>query len=106
MTLTSVDKKWLKDNLISRSDDDINSIKNLITVAVEEAIDNKKLVTKDDISHLPNKDEFYKETAKILKKDEDLETDNKSLNNRVSENSDEIEKLKEIHPDNKHIFEN
>jgi hypothetical protein len=38
--------------------EDLKAIKGLIEVTIDEAIEGK-LVTKDDISHLPTKDEFY-----------------------------------------------
>jgi len=43
---------------------DLGAIKGLIEVVIDE----KELVTKEDIKHLPTKDEFYKETARIYKK--------------------------------------
>jgi hypothetical protein len=120
-TFNQADKKWLKKNFITkgdvkdfatkkdlknlltkddaknfltRSDKDINSIKGLITVAVDDAIEKKQLVTKNDISHLPTKDDFFKETSKLFKKMEDIETDLKLVTEKVSEHSDDIEELK------------
>lgn len=102
-TLDNDDKKWLKKNMITRSDTDVNSIKDLIGVAIDEKVEEKKLVVKGDISHLPTKDEFYAETSKIYKKLENLETEIKLVTRKVSEHSDDIEKLKDIHPGFHHV---
>lgn len=47
---------------------DFQAIGNLVGVVLDEKIEEKGLVTKDDLKYLPTKDEFYEETAKILKK--------------------------------------
>ncbi|KKR10106.1 MAG: hypothetical protein UT39_C0023G0007 [Candidatus Woesebacteria bacterium GW2011_GWA1_39_21] len=88
--------------MATRDDQDLRNIKNLIEVTIDERIESKGLVTKDDIKHLPTKDEFYSETAKIYKKLDNLETEVKLSSNRVSEHSDDLEKLKDIHPDFRH----
>ena len=74
-------------------DADLKAIKNLMEVTIDEAIEAKGLVTKDDISHLPTKDEFYEETGKILKRLDDLEEEKDVLSHRVSNHSDRIEKI-------------
>ena len=38
--------------------DDLTALKSLMEVTIGEAIE-EKLVTKDDVGHLPTKDEFY-----------------------------------------------
>lgn len=55
MSLTSTDLKNVKDLLKSTIDED------------------DTLVRKDDIKHLPTKDEFFEETLKVLKKLDNLE---------------------------------
>jgi hypothetical protein len=92
-TLNKADIDLLKGVFITRDDKDIGSIKNLITLAVDGAIEGNGLVTKTDISHLPTKDEFYEQTGKILKRLEDLEEEKDILSGRVSNHGDRIEKI-------------
>jgi len=73
--------------------DDLKAIKDLMEVTIEEAIESKGLVTKDDISHLPTKDEFYEQTGEILKSLDNLEEEKDVLSHQVSGHSDRIEKI-------------
>ena len=75
------------------TDDDLKAIKDLMEVTIDETIEKKELVTKSDISHLPNKDEFYEQTGKILKRLDDLEQEKDVLSHRFSDHSDRIEKI-------------
>lgn len=50
-------------------------------------------VTKEDIKHLPTKDEFYEEMAKVSKRLDDVETDHQVMTGRVSKHSDQIDRL-------------
>lgn len=74
-------------------DNDLNAIKDLMKVTIDEAIEEKGLVTKEDISHLPTKEEFYEQTGKILKRLDDLEAEKDVLSHQVSDHSDRIEKI-------------
>lgn len=85
------------------SDNQFKTLKDYIRVTIDDVIVEKELVTKADIAHLPTKEEFYKETLKILKKLDDIKKSNTLLNSRVSKNSDKIEKLKKIHPKFAHV---
>lgn len=44
----------------------LDAIKDLIEVTVGEAIETKGMVTKEDTSHLPTKDEFYGNTNEAM----------------------------------------
>ena len=44
------------------SDEDLKNIKNLLEVTIDEATVDK-IATKEDLKHLPTKDEFYKRTG-------------------------------------------
>ena len=103
-TLNSADVELLrsefKKTFLTRKD--LDEIKKLMDIAIDEKFEDGTLVSKDDINHLPTKDEFYEKTAEILKKLDDIETSNTLLSNRVSKHSDVIEKLKKIHPSYKH----
>lgn len=81
---------------------DLQAIGNLVGVVLDEKIEEKGLVTKDDLKYLPTKDEFYEETTKILKKLDDLEVEKDLLSHRSSDHSDRIEALEEIHPGGVH----
>ena len=83
-------------------DKQFTALIDLIRITIDDAIDKKQLVTKKDIDHLPTKDEFYEQTAEILKRLDDIEESNTLLVERVSKNSDAIEKLKKIHPSYRH----
>lgn len=49
----------LNSRMTTLDNDDFKALKNLMVVTIEEVIESKGLVTKDDIGHLPTKDEFY-----------------------------------------------
>lgn len=83
-------------------DQDLKNIKNLIEVTFDEKIEEKGLVTKGDIKHLPTKEEFYSENDKLMKELNDMREEQPILSSKVSEHSDDIEKLKDIHPDFRH----
>lgn len=70
-------------------DDDLKAIKSLIEVTINEM----ELVTKEDLSFIPTKDEFYEETGKILKRLDDLETEKDILVHNVSNHEDRIKDL-------------
>ena len=61
-----------------------NDLKN-IGIIFEQKFDELGVVTKDDIKHLPTKEEYYKREDKTMGKLE------------------KIEVLEKIHPDNSHI---
>jgi len=75
------------------TDEDIKALKDLMKVSFTETADEMKLVTKDDINHLPNKDEFYKQTEKILKRLDGLEKEKDVLSHQVSNHEDRIKNL-------------
>ena len=75
----------------------------LLKQSVKEAIQEEGLVTHEDIKHLLTKDEFYKETLRILKELEDLKTEKDILSHNVSDHSDRIEALEKIHPQEAHF---
>lgn len=84
----------------NKNDQDILA---LMKQAVGEVVEEKGLVTHEDIKHLPTKDEFYKETLRILKKLDDLEVEKDVLSHNVSDHSDRIEALEKIHPQGAHF---
>lgn len=97
MALTKSDKDFIGSLL------NVKKLADVTRVVLDELIEEKGLVTKVDIKHLPSKDEFYEETLKVLKGIEDLRDEKDVLSHQVSDHSDRIEKLEEIHPQGKHL---
>lgn len=56
----------------------------------------------EKLGKYPNKDEFYEETLRVLKKLDDIEVQMKMLSGRTYDNTDRIELLEKLHPDGKH----
>ena len=79
------------------------NITSIIKSAVREVFDEMDVITRKDLKYLPSKDEFYEETLKVLKGIEDLKDEKDILSHQVSDHSDRIEKLEEIHPQGKHL---
>jgi len=46
--------------------DDLQAIKELMDQTLQEGIEKYDLVTKEDISHLPTKEEFYKSQSELM----------------------------------------
>ena len=73
--------------------DDLMAIKDLIEVAVEEVIEKKELVTKSDISHLPNKDEFYGTMDKVMGELKAIREEQAVQSHQLSDHSDRIDRI-------------
>jgi hypothetical protein len=97
MALTKSDKDFIGSLL------NVKKLSDVTRVVLEELIEEKGLVTKEDLKYLPTKDEFYGETLKILKGIEDLKSEKDILSHQVSKHSDRIEDLEKIHPQGKHL---
>ncbi len=50
-------------------------------------------IVKEEIKHLPSREEFLEETGKIYKKQSDLEDEKDVLSHRVSKHTDQISKI-------------
>lgn len=74
-------------------DDDFKAIKGLMEVTIEEAIEAKGLVTKEDISHLPTKDEFYTKMDEVVGELKAIREEQPLQSHKLSEHSDRIEKI-------------
>ena len=74
-------------------DDDLKAIKDLIEVTVDEVIENKELVTKDDIGHLPTKDEFYGAMDKVMGELKAIREEVTILGHQVSEHTDRLDRI-------------
>jgi hypothetical protein len=72
--------------------DDLKAIKNLMEVTIDEAVE-EKLVTKDDISHLPTKDEFYGKMDEVMGELKTIREEQAIQGHQLSNHSDRIEKI-------------
>ena len=70
-------------------DADLKAIKGLIEVTIEE----KELVTKEDISHLPTKDEFYGKMDEVVSELKAVREEQSVLSHQVSDHADRLEKV-------------
>jgi len=72
--------------------DDLKAITGLIEVVIDEAIESK-LVTKEDISHLPTKDEFYAKMDEVVGELRAIREEQPLQSHRLSDHEDRIEKI-------------
>ena len=82
----------LNNRMATLDNDDLKAISQLIKVNIDEAIE-EKLVTKDDISHLPTKDEFYTKMDEVVGELKASREEQTLLSHRVSDHEDRIEKI-------------
>lgn len=75
----------------------------LLKQAVGEVVDEKGLVTREDIKHLPTKEEYYEREDKTMKELKEIREEITVLGGRVSNHSDRIEVLEKIHPQGAHF---
>jgi hypothetical protein len=73
--------------------DDLKAIKGLIEVTVDEVIEAKGLVTKEDISHLPTKDEFYTKMDEVMGELKTIREEQTLQSQHLSDHDDRIEKI-------------
>jgi hypothetical protein len=74
-------------------DDDFKAFKDLMQVTIEDAIEAKGLVTKEDISHLPTKDEFYGKMDEVMGELKTIREEQSVQGHQLSDHSDRIEKI-------------
>ena len=73
--------------------DDLKALKDLMEVTIEEAIESKGLVTKDDISHLPTKDEFYTKMDEVVGELKTVREEQPLQSEKLSDHEDRIQKI-------------
>ena len=72
--------------------DDLQAIKGLIEVTIDEAIE-EKLVTKDDIGLLPTKDEFFRKMDEVMGELKTIREEQALQSQHLSDHDDRIEKI-------------
>jgi len=73
--------------------DDLKAIAGLIKVTVDEVIETKGLVTREDISHLPTKDEFYTKMDEVMGELKTIREEQVLQSQHLSDHDDRIEKI-------------
>jgi hypothetical protein len=74
-------------------DDDLKAIKGLIEVTIDEAIEEKGVVTKQDISHLPTKEEFYSKMDEVMGELKAIREEQPLQSHKLSDQEDRIQKI-------------
>ena len=75
--------------------DDFKALKDLMQVTIEEAIETKGLVTKDDLSHLPTKDEFYTKMDEVMGELKTIREEQTLQSQHLSDHDDRLEKIED-----------
>jgi len=75
--------------------DDLKAIKGLVEVTIDEAFDDKGLVTKEDINHLPNKDEFYGKMDEVMGELKTIREEQSVQSQHLSDHGDRIQKIED-----------
>lgn len=60
----------------------------------------------DKLSHLPSKDQFYEENDKLMGELKAIREEQSLITEQYKRIFDEVEELKEIHPNKMHVFAN
>ncbi len=69
--------------------DDLKAIKALIEVTIDE----KELVSKADLSHLPTKDEFYSKMDEVMGELKTIREEQTVQSHQLSDHEDRLEKV-------------
>jgi predicted nuclease with TOPRIM domain len=71
---------------------DLKNIKDLVKVTIDE---DETLVRKDDIKHLPTKDEFYEKMDEVVGELKAIREEFPTINHQLSDHEDRIEKIED-----------
>lgn len=78
--------------------DIIEAIKEAVGLVIEE----KGLVTREDLKYLPTKEEFYSRMDEMMKELKTAREEQSGLSQHDKDQFDAIEALQKIHPHNSH----
>ena len=81
---------------------DLKKIKEVFELVFVEKVEELGLVTKEDIIHLPTKEEFYAKEDELMKEVKDAREEQSGLSQHDRDQFDAIEALQKIHPMNSH----
>ena len=82
-----------KSDNMALTDDEIRAIKEVVKISVDEAIDERELVTKDDLKYLPTKDEFYPRMDEVMGELKTIREEVFATNHSLENHEDRIEKM-------------
>ena len=73
-------------------DDDLQAIKEVMKVTIDETIE-EKLVTKEDLSLLPTKDEFFTKMDEVMGELKTIREEQALQSQHLSDHDDKIDKI-------------
>ena len=73
--------------------DDLKAIEQIIEAKMDVVIENRQLVTKEDLSHLPTKDDFYGKMDEVMGELKSNREEQSVLGHQVSDHEDRIERI-------------
>jgi len=73
--------------------DDLKAIDQIIEAKMDVVIENRQLVTKEDLSHLPTKDDFYGKMDEVMGELKASREEKSVLGHQVSDHEDRIERI-------------
>jgi predicted nuclease with TOPRIM domain len=74
-------------------DQDLKAIKDLMEVTIDEVIEKRELVTKNDLSHLPTKDDFYGKMDEVMGELKTIREEQSLQSQHLSDHDDNIQKI-------------
>ena len=75
------------------TNDEMQAIREVVKISVDEAIDERELVTKDDLKYLPTKDEFYSKMDEVMGELKTIREEVSSTNHSLENHEERIEKI-------------
>jgi hypothetical protein len=79
------------------------NILEVIKQAVAEVFDEKDVITREDLKYLPSKEEYYKREDEMMTELKAIREEITVQSGQLSDHSDRIENLENIHPRGKHV---
>jgi hypothetical protein len=85
----------LNSRMATLDDDDLKAIKDLMQITFEDAIEAKGLVTKEDVNHLPTKDDFYTKMDEVMGELKTIREEQTLQSRHLSDHDDRLEKIED-----------
>jgi hypothetical protein len=85
------------------NNDDVKKITGVFKMVFEQQVGELGLVTKEDIKHLPSKEEYFKREDEMMTELKAIREEITVQSGQLSDHSDRIENLENIHPRGKHV---
>jgi hypothetical protein len=81
------------EDMATLDNNDLKAIKDLMGVAIDEAIENRGLATNDHLGHLPTKDEFYGKMDEVMGELKAVREDLAVTGHQIADHGDRLEKI-------------